>query len=304
MASRIIPTLLVLAGVTIPIVLNAAEDPAHVAKVQAWRAKHEADYTREYVPLAGLFFLTPGVNSVGSAPSSEIRLPERAPASVGRIVFENKRVLFEPQAGASVTIKDQRVTTPVRLRSSEAGGPDEIVIGDIALWVHMSGDRYAIRLRDPQGEVARSFLGYRWFPIDGRYKVTGRLIRDAAPREVKVSSLTGDDQTYTTEGVVEFTLLGERLALRPMTTRPGRFFFIFRDATSGKETYEAARFLYADLAPDGTTVLDFNEAYNPPCAFNPYTTCPLPPRENRLRVGIPAGERNYPKPVKVQDQGR
>jgi uncharacterized protein (DUF1684 family) len=304
MASRIIPTLLALAGVTFPIALNAADDPAHVAKVEAWRAKHEADYTREYVPLAGLFFLTPGVNRVGSDPSSEIRLPERAPSSVGRIVFENKRVQFEPQPGATVTLKGERLTAPVALRSSEAGGPDEIVVGDVALWVHMSGDRFAVRLRDPQGEVARSFLGFRWFPVDGRYRVTGRLIRDAAPREVKVASLTGDDQTYTTEGVVEFTLLGERLTLRPMTTRPGRFFFIFRDSTSGKETYEAARFLYADLAADGTTVLDFNEAYNPPCAFNPYTTCPLPPRENRLRVGIPAGERNYPKTVKVQDQGR
>ena len=303
MASRILLTLLALASVTLPIVLNAAaDDPAHVAKVEAWRAKHEADYTREYVPLAGLFFLSPGVNRVGSAPSSQVRLPARAPAAAGQIRFEGKRVQFEPQAGVPVTLNGERVASVVALRSSENGGPDEIVIGDIALWVHMSGERYAIRLRDPQGEVARSFLGFRWFPIDGRYRVVGRLIRDAAPREVKVASLTGDDQTYTTEGVVEFTLLGQRLTLRPMTTRPNRFFFIFRDATSGKETYEAARFLYADLAADGTTVLDFNEAYNPPCAFNPFTTCPLPPRENRLAVGIPAGERNYPKPPKLQDQ--
>ena len=78
-----------------------------------------------------------------------------------------------------------------------------------------------------------------------------------------------------------------------MTTRPNRFFFIFRDATAGKETYEAARFLYADLLPDGTTVLDFNESYNPPCAFNEFTTCPLPPAENRLKMRIPAGEQNY-----------
>jgi uncharacterized protein (DUF1684 family) len=304
MASRLIPTFLAVAIIGIPIVLNAAEDPAHVAKVEAWRAKHEADYTREYVPLAGLFFLNPGINKVGSAASNDVRLPGRAAASVGRIVFENKRVQFEPEAGVPVTLKGQPVTSAVTLRSSEAGGPDEIAVGDIALWVHMSGDRFAIRLRDPQGEVARSFLGFRWFPVDGRYRVVGRLIRDAAPREVKVASLTGDDQTYTTEGVVEFNLLGERLTLRPMTTRPNRFFFIFRDATSGNETYEAARFLYADLASDGTTVLDFNEAYNPPCAFNPYTTCPLPPRENRLPVAIPAGERNYPKPVKVQDQDR
>ena len=117
-----------------------------------------------------------------------------------------------------------------------------------------------------------------------------------APRQLQVPSLTGDDQTYTTEGIVEFTLLGEPLRLRPMTTRPGRLYFIFRDATSGRETYSAARFLHSDLAPDGTTVLDFNQAYNPPCAFNPYTTCPLPLPENRLTVPIRAGELDYPHP--------
>jgi len=93
--------------------------------------------------------------------------------------------------------------------------------------------------------------------------------------------------------VVEFTLRGETLRLRPMTTRPKRFWFIFRDGTSGKETYETARFLYADLRDDGSVVLDFNQAYNPPCAFNPYTTCPIPLPENRLKTRIVAGEKAY-----------
>ena len=95
------------------------------------------------------------------------------------------------------------------------------------------------------------------------------------------------------EGVVEFRLNGQTVRLRPMTTRPKRFWFIFRDGTSGKETYETARFLYSDLRDDGTTVLDFNQAYNPPCAFNPFTTCPIPLPENRLKVRIPAGEKAY-----------
>jgi uncharacterized protein (DUF1684 family) len=96
-----------------------------------------------------------------------------------------------------------------------------------------------------------------------------------------------------TEGVVEFTLAGQKVRLRPMTTRPNRFWFIFRDGTSGKETYETARFLYSDLREDGTTILDFNQAYNPPCAFNPFTTCPIPLPENRLKVRIPVGEKAY-----------
>jgi uncharacterized protein (DUF1684 family) len=277
---------------------QSGPSPEYVKEVEAWRAKHEADYTREYVPLAGLFFLRNGVNTVGSGRSSVVRLPDRAPASIGRIIYERDVIRFEPRAGADITLGDKPIVGPVELRPASADrDADEIAVEDMSFWVHLSGERRAIRLRDPQGEVARSFEGFRWFPIDPVYRVTGRMIRDAAPREVKVPSLMGDEETYTTEGVVEFTLNGQTVRLRPMTTRPGRLFFIFRDATSGRETYEAARFLYSDLQPDGTTVLDFNEAYNPPCAFNPYTTCPLPPTENRLQLPIAAGELNYPHPA-------
>jgi uncharacterized protein (DUF1684 family) len=114
---------------------------------------------------------------------------------------------------------------------------------------------------------------------------------------VKVLNTFGDIDEYSTEGVVEFRLLGQTLRLRPLTTRPKRFYIVFKDASSGQETYEAARFLYADLLDDGTAVLDFNQAYNPPCAFNPYTTCPIPLRENNLPVRILAGEKAYPVPV-------
>jgi uncharacterized protein (DUF1684 family) len=271
-------------------------DEAHVKKVEEWRAKHEADYRRDFVPLAGLFFLKPGPNTAGSASSNDIVLPARLPASVGRFVYQNDRVRFEPAPRADVLIRGQRVSKPMDLTpDGEPQPPDELTIGDVALWVHTSGERRAIRMRDPQSEAARSFAGFRWFPIEERYRVVGKLIKDPAARQVQIPSLSGDLQTYTTEGVVEFTLHGETLRLRPMTTRPGRFYFIFKDTTSGKDTYEAARFLYSDLLPDGTTVLDFNEAYNPPCAFNPYTTCPLPPPENRMKVPVLAGEMNYAK---------
>ena len=273
----------------------AAADAAHVKEVEAWRAKHEADYTKEYVPLAGLFFLKSGPNTAGSASSSDIVLPKSLPASIGRFVYQNNTVRFEPRAGAPVKLKNQPVTSPVVLRSDGGGAPpDELALGDIALWLHESGKRRAIRMRDPQGDVARSFAGFRWLPIDGRYRITGRFIKDPAPRTLLVPNQLGDEEVNTTEGVVEFALNGQTLRLRPMTTRPGRLWFTFRDGTSGRETYANARFLYADLRQDGTTVLDFNEAYNPPCAFNPYTTCPLPLPENRLKARILAGEKDYP----------
>jgi uncharacterized protein (DUF1684 family) len=104
----------------------------------------------------------------------------------------------------------------------------------------------------------------------------------------------GDLDQFRSDGVLRFTLQGQTLTLRPFTTRPGRLYIVFKDASSGSETYGAARFLYADLRPDDTAVLDFNQAYNPPCAFNPYTTCPIPLAENRLPVKVLAGERAYP----------
>jgi uncharacterized protein (DUF1684 family) len=111
---------------------------------------------------------------------------------------------------------------------------------------------------------------------------------------MQVMNTFGDLDEFTTEGVVEFTLQGRTLRLRPFTTRAKRLYFVFKDASSGVETYEAARFLYADLRTDGTAVLDFNQAYNPPCSFNPYTTCPIPLPENRLPVKVLAGEKVYP----------
>jgi uncharacterized protein (DUF1684 family) len=280
-----------------------AEDAAAVKKVQEWRAKHETDYRRDWVPLAGLFVLKPGVNTVGSGSSNDVRLPSRVPASVGRFVSENNRVRFEPSRLASagpagewpVTLKGQAVSAPLEVWADPAAPRNELAIGDVTFWVHYSGDRRFIRLRDPQSEQAKSFKGFTWFPIDERYRVTGRFIKDPAPREIPIPTLMGDIESGLTEGLVELTLNGATIRMRPVTTAPGRLWFIFRDATAGKETYEAARFLYADLQKDGTTVLDFNEAYNPPCAFNEFTTCPLPLPENRLTLRVPAGEMNYKK---------
>ena len=274
--------------------MAAAPDASHRQDVEKWRAKHEADYRKEYVGLAGLFSLNPGANSVGSGSSNTIVLPKAAPSVAGRFVLSGTRVRFEPQAGAKVTLKGVPVTGPIELKDDEAkNGPDEIQVSGIGLWVHLSGARRTIRMRDDHGDAARSFAGFHWFPIDEKYRVTAKFIKDAKLQDVHIPNQLGDDTVYKTEGVVEFTLDGQTVRLRPMTTRPNRLYFIFRDGTSGKETYGTARFLYADLRSDGTTVLDFNQAYNPPCSFNPFTTCPLPPQENRLKVRIPAGEKDY-----------
>jgi len=261
---------------------------------EKWRAKHETDYRRDWVTIAGLHPLKLGVNTAGSAASNDIVLPAAAPAVLGWFVRDDRAVRFEPAPGAAVVLNGQAITQPIELRDDRTPKADDLVIGDVRLAVHVSGETKSLRVRDPNGELARGFLGFRWFPIDLQYRVVGRFIKDAQPQAVKVLNTFGELDEFQSEGVVEFSLLGHTLRLRPFTTRPKRFYFVFRDASSGQETYEAARFLYADLLDDGTTVLDFNQAYNPPCAFNPYTTCPIPIRENRLSVKILAGEKDYP----------
>ncbi len=266
----------------------------HLADVEKWRAKHESDYRRDWVTIAGLHLLKPGPNTAGSASENAIVLPASTPATIGRFVLQDRTVRFEPSRDSQVVLRNQPVSQPIDLRDDSGRDSDELTIGDVRLVIHVSGSTRSIRVRDPNGPLAKGFLGFRWFDIDPQYRVTGRLVRDAQPQRLKVLNTFGDIDEYTSEGVVEFEMLGQKLRLRPFTTRPKRFYFVFTDGSSGQETYEAARFLYADLMDDGTTVLDFNEAYNPPCAFNPYTTCPIPLRENQLPVKILAGEKAYP----------
>lgn len=266
---------------------------------EKWRVKHDVDYRRDWVSIAGLFPLKAGINTAGSAATSDIVLPASVPATIGRFVLSGKSVRFEPVPGAVVTLKDKPVAAPIDLKDDSGRDSDELVIGSVRVVVHVSGDTRSLRVRDPNGPLAKGFRGFTWFPIDARYRVVGRFIPDQTPNTMKVPNTYGDIDDYKTEGVVEFTLLGQVLRLRPFTTRPKRFYFVFRDASGGHETYETARFLYSDLLDDGTTVLDFNIAYNPPCAFNPYTTCPIPLRENRLPVKILAGEKAYPVHVEL-----
>jgi uncharacterized protein (DUF1684 family) len=268
-------------------------NPDLVGEITAWRAKHEADYRRDFVSITAMHSLRPGPNRVGSDRANEIVLPAAAPARVGAFHLEGDQVRFEPVAGVTVLMKDAPLTTPVDLPASVVRDSAELTVGDVRLAVHVSGQNRSVRVRDPNGPEAKAFLGFTWFPIDLRYRVVGRFIKDAEPQKLKVLNTYNDVDEFSTEGVVEFALNGETLRLRPFTTRPKRFYFVFRDASSGVETYETARLMYADLRDDGTAVLDFNEAYNPPCAFNPFTTCPIPLKENRLPVKILAGERAY-----------
>jgi uncharacterized protein (DUF1684 family) len=266
---------------------------AVVAEIEAWRADHEASYTRDWVTIEGLHFLEPGAQSAGSAPDNDVILLASLPPRLGIFTVASDEVTFDPEPAAAVSINGRAATSATVLRDDGADDVDVIEADGATVVVHRSGNRLSLRVRDSNGERSKTFQGFDWFPISSDYRVLGRFIADEMPRSLPVVNTFGDVDTYQTEGVVEFALNGETLRLRPFTTEPGRFYFVFNDASSGIETYEAARFLYSDLSRDGTTILDFNDAYNPPCAFNPFTTCPIPLRENQLPVKVLAGEKKY-----------
>jgi uncharacterized protein (DUF1684 family) len=297
------PLLATLAGVLLATALGCQRTtPAPewnddvIAEIEAWRAKHEDSYTNNWATIEGLHFLKPGTQTAGSAPDNDVILTASLPPHLGTFTLASDRVTFTPEPGAPITINGQTASA-MTLRDDGAEEDDVIEANGATVVVHRSGKRVSLRVKDPNGERARSFQGFDWFPISREYRVVGRFIEDAKPRDLQVVNTFGDVDTYPTEGVIEFTLNGSMLRLRPFTEEPGRFFLVFNDASSGEETYAAARFLYADLRQDGTTILDFNEAYNPPCSFNPFTTCPIPLPENRLPIKVLAGEKKYRGPA-------
>ncbi len=275
--------------------VQTTDEGAYRASIEKWRQEREAALKADdgFLTVAGLYFLQEGANRFGADPANDIVLPS-GPAEAG--VFEHRAgaTTVKLAEGTAATINGKAIREMALKPDSAEGGPDRVSIGDLSLFVHASGKRQAIRLRDKNSAIRREFKGCRWYPVDQSYRVEGRLMHYNAMKRVQVPNILGDVEEYTSPGLVVFTLNGREIKMEPVLSSRGRYWFIFRDQTSGKETYGAARFLYADApGADGKVVIDFNRAYNPPCAFNPHTTCPLPSPQNRLPVPIKAGELDY-----------
>jgi uncharacterized protein (DUF1684 family) len=281
------------------IAARADEASAYRASVEKWRQEYEADLTSDHgwLTISGLFWLHEGENRFGSDPTNDIVLPESAPAEAGYFEFHAGKTIAHIQPSVAATLNGKPVETAELLPDSSLGHtrPSDVrlSLGGLTLWVHASGDRYAIRLRDPNIALRRDFHGLTWFPIDESYRVVARFVAYDQPKQVPIQNLAGDSLALSISGYAVFMLRGQEFRLEGQTDSDGSLSFVIRDLTSGKETYAAARFLDTDAPKDGAVVLDFNEAYNPPCAYNPYTTCPLPPPGNRLRTRIEAGEKAY-----------
>lgn len=271
MMLRLLCALTILAAAVV-----AASYPEEIA---AWRKQREDRLKAPggWLSVAGLFWLHEGANTFGSGTGNEIVLPD-GPANAG--VFELR--------GEKVTVKMSGAE-----RELWPDSADVAQVGRLNLFVIHRGEKFGIRLKDPESEYRRAFHGIDCFPAKADYKVTAKWV--AEPAKVPILNVLGQTEDMQSPGYAVFQLQGHEYRLRPVLETPDaqELFFIFRDQTSAKESYGAGRFLYSGMPKDGQVVLDFNKAYNPPCAFTPYATCPLPPPENRLAVRIEAGEKKY-----------
>jgi uncharacterized protein (DUF1684 family) len=278
----------------LPAVL-AAQTP-YVASVDAWHAERVARLAAEdgWLSLIGRDWLSPGENTLGSAPGSTVLLPEgAAPARAGLFLVEGTTVRFRPLPGSGILLNGRPATEAV-LTSDADGHPDLLQAGRVRFYLIRRGERLGIRLKDPEAPARKAFRGVPRYPVDPAWRVEADFIPYATPQTRAIATVIGTTEPMTTPGLLRFRVAGREVTLEPMVEDPGHpeLFLIFKDGTSTQGTYPAGRFLYAEMPRNGKVVLDFNRAVNPPCAFSNFATCPLPPPQNRLEVPITAGEKD------------
>ena len=283
----------------------AADSGAWKSDLLAWRAQ-QAKYLQApdgWLTLVGLEWVKPGDNSFGSAKGNDLVVHAPVSPFLGVVrLTDNSLQLLPPKGGypTALLVDGKPPATPQPLVSDNPGQPSRITTGSVTITVIHRGERYALRIKDDKSPARLQFHGLKWYPPNEAYRVQAKWVPYNPPHHVPVPTILGTEVMSDVPGVAEFTLDGKIWRLEPILERPDdkQLFIIFRDTTSKTETYGAGRFLYAPppdhgLAQPGEVWLDFNRAENPPCAYTPYATCPLPLPQNRLPIPIPAGQQRY-----------
>lgn len=255
-----------------------------VASHQRWQSARNAELmgADSWLGVIGLFWLEPGINRVGSAADAAVRLPA-GPAHLGELNWVGEQICWQP------------VTGPASELQTDRSGPASTVDQEnLSFFVVDRDNRLAVRLRDRDWAASKPFAGLAYFPYDPAWRVEAEWRALPSALSMEVPNVSGDLKTVVVSHQAVFTVAGESVALLPMSVSDDEAFFVFRDRTSGKDSYGAGRFLKAPVTVDGKIVLDFNFAYSPPCAFTPFATCPLPPPENWLPFAVAAGEKKPP----------
>lgn len=260
-------------------------------QVLEWRVKKHEELVKEngWLALAGLSWLRPGRNLIGSNPMCEITLPERGPTFLGIIELKGKTVRLQVVDGVPVQVNGKPVQK-VMLKSSKEAKPSYISWNEIQMVVHEHAGRYAVRIWDNQRRHQTNLPLRKWFPVDKHFRFHARYTRYAQPKVSNQPDTFGDTVEDRMDGYVSFHFEGKTYKLDATEVKGQKLFIKFRDMTSGRETYPPSRYCYTEPVTDKRVVLDFNYAYSPPCAFTEYATCIFAPQQNYLPFRVEAGE--------------
>jgi uncharacterized protein len=260
-------------------------------KILRWRAKKQNDVAGEngWLALAGLSWLKPGRNLVGSNPMCEVTLPERAPTFLGIIELGGKTVRLQVAEGVQVEVNGKPVRKTI-LKSTKDSRPSYITWNDLRMALHEHAGKYAIRIWDNHRRRQLTLPLLKWFPINKRFRFNARYIRYPQPKISQQPDTFGEEVEDRLDGYVSFHFEGRTYKLDATEMKDHKLFIKFRDLTNDKETYPPSRYCYTEPVQDGKVILDFNFAYSPPCAFTEYATCIFAPQQNHLPFRVEAGE--------------
>ncbi|HEY2396759.1 MAG TPA: DUF1684 domain-containing protein [Rudaea sp.] len=285
--------LLLVADVSTPPPADAAS--AYRQQIESWRQHRVERLTAPtgWLSLVGLDWLKDGRNTLGSAADNSIVLA-RWPAHLGTITLDHgdASIVLAPNNGATI---DGQKKSEARLLDDTNPKATVVAAGTVMFYVVKRGDRLALRIKDSESPTRKQFVGIDYFDIDPGWRVEAKWEAYDPPHEVEEPNILGEIDKVIVPGAAVFEHGGKTYRVEPVIETPGdtELFLVYADRTSGKETYGAARFVYTQPPKDGKVILDFNKAYNPPCAFTPYATCPLPTPQNRLDTRVTAGEKKY-----------
>jgi len=273
------------------------EEVAYVAETEAWHKRRIDRLTSKtgWLSLIGLYWLKEGENTFGGDASNNVKFPkDTSPAFIGSIYLDKGKVKTDILEGVDVYHKNNRITS-LPMKPDVSGDPTILSLESLSWYIIKRGERFAVRLRDSENKNIKKFSGIEKYAIDTAWRVEARLEPYDPPKLMDVPNITGTISEEQSPGALVFKIEGKEYRLDPIGKPDSNsLFVIFADQTNGDETYGAGRFLYAAMpGEDGLTILDFNKAYNPPCAFSRFATCPLPPSQNVLPIKVTAGEKNY-----------
>lgn len=276
----------------------SAETAAFLAADQAWRDNRHAELVQPdgWTSLIGLHWIENGAHYLGSDADNGMRLA-LGPEHLGMLELRKGALRFVPEPSVDVTVDEVPVTQAVTLRADDdPAGPSKLGFdaGRGLATVIKRGDRHALRVRHADAPTRSGFRGIDYWPADRQWQLSGQFVANPPGTTIEIANIIGTTDAVANPGAIEFERDGAKFRIEALDEGGDTLFLVFADRTNGHGSYGAGRFLDTPK-PDaqGRVVLDFNRAYNPPCAFTAFATCPLPPAQNRLDLAIAAGEKAY-----------